>query len=434
MRWGFIVFIANWEQMVTWLVLFVVLFSIVSGKLRYDLTAFGGLLLLGMLTIRRPSDLFSGFSSPALFTIAAVLVMSAGIVESGILAGLGKRIAGRIYEPKNQILAVFLSTGFVSALMNNVGAVGIMLPTAQRMARRAKVSQSAFGIPIAYASILGGSLTLIGTASNLIVSTYRLNAFGEPFRMFDFIFHGLIMFFSGITVVFLCRLCGLGPIGQKASDKSSLKMEIQDEPVEIAVKCSRQKKTIVIFTLIPIVILTAIGILHPAVGFGMIVLVWLAAGVFSYKTALANINVPIIIFLGSMFGISAVLEETGALNAAVSFIRPVFVSLPPLLLIFVFLFITGLFANVIDNSVAAVLMAPVAIELTRAGAVAVNPDALLMAVAAGAGLGIVIPTHQATLVVMDSMEFPRTSFIKTGAAIALMAGIFATLVIYAVWC
>lgn len=417
----------------TWLVLFVVLFSVVTGKMRYDITAFGGLLVLGMLGVRKPSGLFSGFASPALFTVATVLVMSAGIVESGILSGLGKSIASKIHKPKNQILAVFLSTGFISAFMNNVGAIGIMLPTSKRMARRAIVPESAFGLPIVYASILGGSATLIGTASNLIVSTFRLSAYGEPFKMFDFAFHGLVMILSGLAVVFLCRVCGFGPIGQKALERDDKKTAVQEDSSNHSLERKRKKSLIVLFTLIPVIIFTSVGLLYPAVGFGLIVIVWLITGVFSYKTALSNINVPIIVFLGSMFGISEVLDETGALNDAVSLISPVFSALPPLPLILIFLFVTALFANILDNSVAAVLMAPVAIELSRMGAVTANSDALLMAVAAGASLGIVIPTHQATIVVMNSMDFPKKNFMKTGALIAIIAGIFAALIIYAVW-
>lgn len=424
--------IGNWEQAVTWLVLFVVLYSIVTEKLRYDLTAFGGLLFLGILGLVKPGQLFSGFSSPALFTIATVLVMSAGIVESGLLSGFGKKIAGRIHKYKNQIFALFLTTGFISAFMNNVGAIGIVLPTAKRMAQRAKVPQSAFGIPIAYASILGGSLTLIGTASNLIVSTYRTGAFGEPFKMFDFSLHGLAMLLSGVVVLFLCRVCGLHPIEKVKTNNELIEEEIKDS-TEDTIPRSRKKSLIVLFTLVPIVVLTGIGLVHPSIAFGIVTLIWIISGVLPYKTALTHINIPIIIFLGSMFGISAVLEETGALNAVVSLISPLLTLLPPFLLILIFLFVTALFANILDNSVAAVLMAPVAVALWRTGAVPFNPGALLMAVAAGASLGIVIPTHQATIVVMNSMDFPRESFIKTGIAIAAIAGTSSAFVIYAIW-
>jgi di/tricarboxylate transporter len=358
--------------------------------------------------------------------------MSAGIVESGILSGLGKKIAARIHNPKNQILALFLTTGFISALMNNVGAVGVTLPTAQRMAKRAKIQSSAFGIPIAFASVLGGSLTLIGTASNLIVSTYRQTAYGEPFRMFDFALHGLSIFGSGMLVVFLCRVCGLGPIGQK-SPEHSVPQTDRSQPAEIPAGRSLKKSLLVLLPLLAAVVLTGAGVLHPSVGFGIVILFWLATRVLSGKNALSSIHLPVVIFLGSMFGISAVLQETGALSAAIGAIRPIFEGLSPFWLILLFLYITALFSNILDNSVAAVLMAPVAIELSHAGGLGVHPDALLMAVAAGASLGVIMPTHQATIVVMNSMTFPKKSFMKTGAAVVLLAGILSTLVIYAVW-
>jgi di/tricarboxylate transporter len=115
-------------------------------------------------------------------------------------------------------------------------------------------------------------------------------------------------------------------------------------------------------------------------------------------------------------------------------ISPVFAYLPPFLLILIFVFVSAFFANILDNSVAAVLMAPVAVTLWNTGAVPFNPDALLMAVAAGASLGIIMPTHQATIVVINSIDFPRKSFMKTGAFIAVFAGTFSSFVIYTVWC
>lgn len=232
-------FIENWEQAVTWFVLAVVLYSIVSGKLRYDLVSFGGLLFLGILGLRTPGQLFSGFSSPALFTIATVPVMSAGIVESGLLSGFGKKIANKIHKPRNQVLSLFLSTGFISAFMNNVGAIGIFLPTAKRMARRANVPLSDYGIPIVYASMLGGSLTLIGIISNLIVSSYRLNSFGESFKMFDFMFHGLALLLSGIVILFICQLCRFRPLDKTKYNNGNT--NAQDEPEEPAVPRNRKK-------------------------------------------------------------------------------------------------------------------------------------------------------------------------------------------------
>ncbi len=421
----------NWQQAVTWLVLLAVLFSIVTGKIRYDLTAFGGLLLLGITGIKKPGQLFAGFASPSLFTIATVLVMSAGIVESGLLSGFGKKIAGRLHDYKNQIFALFLTTGSISAFMNNVGAVGIVLPTAKRMAQRVKVPRFAFGIPILYASILGGSLTLIGTASNLIVSGYRTEALGAPFGMFSFFPQGLALMFAGVLVLFICRACGLRPI-EKTSPGGDTGAGAET-PEEESVPRDRRKSPVVLLTLVPAVVLTAAGFVHPSAAFGAVTLVMIGSGVLPYKTALTHVNIPVILYLGSMLGISGALEETGALDAAVNLIGPLFSSLPPFPLILIFVFATALFANILENSSAAVLMAPAALALWKAGAVPFEPDALLMAVAAGASLGVVFPTHQAAVVVMNSMDFPRKTYMKTGAAIATAAGIAAAAVIYVLW-
>lgn len=426
--------IPQWEQSVTWLVLGVILFSLTTGKIRYDLSAFGGLLLLGILGVANPSSLFAGFSSPALFTIVSVLVMSAGIIESGLLAGLGKAIAAKVHTPGKQILALFLSTSMISAFMNNVGAVGIILPTAKRMAKRADVPQHEFGIPIAYGSILGGSATLIGTASNLIVSAYRQSAFGKPFQMFDFAPHGLAMVFTGILVVSICRsstfrLAGLK--NQENSDQSSQAHPGDNEPT---ISRHKKKSLMVLLTLLPAIVLSGMGVIHPSIAFGAIGLIWIMTGVFSYQTAIRHINLPIILFLGSMFGIASILDATGALKAAVGLISPILTKIAPFPLILIFLFVTALFANILDNSVAAVLMAPVAAALWKTGAISFNPDALLMAVAAGASLGLVIPTHQATIVVMENMEFPQKTFIKIGAAICAFAGLVSAYAIYFVWC
>jgi di/tricarboxylate transporter len=250
--------------------------------------------------------------------------------------------------------------------------------------------------------------------------------------MFDFMFHGLAMFLSGIVILFVCQACGFQPFDKAKYNNANA--NTKDEPEKPAIPRNRKKSLIVLFTLIPLIIVTAIGLMHPSIAFGIITLLWIFSGVLHYQTALENINIPIIIFLGSMFGITGILDETGALEAAVNMISPVFAYLPPFLLILIFVFVSAFFANILDNSVAAVLMAPVAVTLWNTGAVPFNPDALLMAVAAGASLGIIMPTHQATIVVINSIDFPRKSFMKTGAFIAVFAGTFSSFVIYTVWC
>ncbi|NCB41856.1 MAG: hypothetical protein EOM59_04475 [Clostridia bacterium] len=427
------VYAFDWQQIIAWAALAFVLYSMITERFHYSLAAFASLLFLGLVGVSEPKTLYSGFSSPALFTVAIVLVMSAGIVESGVFFGLGKRIAKRIHSPAKQILAIAGATSILSAFMNNVGAIGIMLPTAKRMSARAGWDSADFGMPLAYASILGGSVTLIGTASNLIVSTYRFQAFGRPFRMFDFAAHGLTLVLVGMLILVFCRLFGWNAHSSKATEKTQSQKMYEVVLADTETTPILKGKLIVISTLISAVLLAASGIVHPSVGFGVIVLFWIVLKILSVPNALNNMNVPVILFLGSMLSISAVLESTGALQSAVAFILPLVISLPPFLLILMVLFTTAFFANIMDNSVGAVIMSPLVIQLYQSGGVDVNVDALLMAVAAGASLGVVLPTHQAAIVAMESTNFSKRSYMRSGALIALFSGVSAAAVINSFW-
>ncbi len=397
------------------------------------MAAFSGLLLLGLLGIAKPSFIFSGFASPALYTVITVLVMSEGIVQSGILTGLGKSIAKKIKKPQKQMLAISVATWILSTFMNNVGAVGLMLPTTKRMAHRAGADAAKFGMPLVYASILGGSITLIGTASNLIVSAYRYQVFGKPFKMFDFAAHGLAMSIIGLFVIIVYYILGRGI---KISDKKQYDEYTDGRntiALEPAAERNRKNTLTVLFTLIPAIVVTAAGLVHPAIAFGLVVILWLILKIFTHNDAVEAINVPIFIFLGSMLSISAVLNETGALKNAVDFILPHIITMPPFLLVFSIIAITAIVANILDNSVSAVLLAPAVIILFQSGEINISSDALLMAVSAGAGLGIVLPTHQATIVAMNSLGFDRKKFIKIGALTALPASLMAALIIVLIW-
>ncbi|HSW36376.1 MAG TPA: SLC13 family permease, partial [Candidatus Limnocylindrales bacterium] len=367
MRWGTIPVASSWEQIISWLVLSFVLYAVATGKIRFEAAAFGGLLFLGLLGIGQPETIFSGFASNALFTVATVLVMSAGLVESGILNGLGKRIAMRVHKPENQILTISLATGCISAFMNNVGAIGVILPTAQRMAKRAGIDKSFYGMPLVYAALLGGSITLIGVASNIIVSAFRMQAFGQPFRMFDFTAHGLTMAGTGLLLWFVCRLCGYRLITQEIKDpipEASLSDDEARAPQKLIQPAAQRNARgifIVAGTLIPVILLSGMGLVHPSIGFGFVVLIMLGTGILHYEKAFQALNIPAIIFLGSMLSLARIMIETGALAAAINQLMPLVIVLPAVPLILAFVFITAVLSNILNNSVAALLMAPTAI-------------------------------------------------------------------------
>jgi di/tricarboxylate transporter len=176
---------------------------LVWGRFRHDLVAAGGLMLAVVLGLVPQDDAFTGFSNPAVVIVALVLVASRAFENSGAL-GLITRWALRNKRP----VAVHIGiTGglaaALSAVINNVAALALLMPMDIEAARKAGRAPSITLMPLAFATILGGMATLIGTPPNIIASTIRQERLGEPYGMFDFTPVGLTVAIAGVLFVAL---------------------------------------------------------------------------------------------------------------------------------------------------------------------------------------------------------------------------------------
>ena len=417
------------EIIVPWLILIGILLVVLSQKIRFEVAAFSGLLILGLSGVATPADLFSGFASPAIFTIAVVLIMSKGITDSGLFNGFGEWIQRKVKNPRMQLLMIFLNTAFLSAFMNNVGAAGILIPTSKRMAKRVNAKKSDFGLALVYAALLGGSATLIGTGSNLIVSAFRAEAVGSPFKIFDFLPHGAAIIAVGIVFLFVCEQCGWilhDPLDQ-----------VEGAPEEILLPVLPQRNTkkiaSMIVPLLPAIILAATGVLAPVLAFGFVILIWGMLGLLSVKDAFETLNLPVLIIVGSMLSLSNVMQQNNAFVPLTLLILPIMKHVPSFLFLLLLMLLTSILANIMDNTVAAVIMAPFVLQLSTSNTLTIPLDALLMAVASGASLSILLPTNKVTLVVQAEMGFTSEEFIHKGIAIAGFSVLFATTVLWLVW-
>ena len=198
------------------LLLTLVLF--ITGRWRYDMVALMALLILTLTGLIPAERTFSGFSNPAVITVAAVLVVSRGLQNSGVVDLIGQQL-GRLKGGITVQLAALTSLVMVlSAFMNNVGALALLLPVTIQLSRKKNLSPSIFLMPIAFASLLGGMTTLIGTPPNIIVATFREQANTEPFRMFDFTPVGLGVAVAGLLFV---ALAGWRLIPDRSSESTS---------------------------------------------------------------------------------------------------------------------------------------------------------------------------------------------------------------------
>lgn len=179
------------------LVAAVVLFA--TERLPVDLVALSVMAILLLSGIITPEDGLAGFSNVATVTVAAMFVLSAGLFKSGAINFVGAHLAtlGK-HSVWLALVVMMIGIGAVSAFINNTAAVAIFLPIVLGVARETKVSPSKLLMPLSFASMFGGVCTLIGTSTNLLVSTIAVR-YGEPaFKMFEFTQFGLMLFGVGL--------------------------------------------------------------------------------------------------------------------------------------------------------------------------------------------------------------------------------------------
>ena len=185
-------------------VLFAVVFVLlVWGKIRYDLVAFGALILAAALGLVPAEGVFTGFGHSAVAIIALVLIVSRGLSSSGAVELVAARIL-KNDRPLPLHIAIIASVGAVlSAVINNVAALALLMPLDLEAANKAKRVAGKSLMPLSFATILGGMVTLIGTPPNIVISEYRQDVMGAPFAMFDFTPVGLAVAVAGIAFVSL---------------------------------------------------------------------------------------------------------------------------------------------------------------------------------------------------------------------------------------
>jgi len=191
------------QQVIVFSTLFLALVLFVWGRWRYDIVALLALLAVTVTGVIPAGQAFTGFGHPAVITVAAVLVVSRGLLNSGVVNMLTRQLSRLGDHPLAQIAGLTTLVAILSGFMNNVGALALLMPVAIRMARKSGHSPSLLLMPLAFGSLLGGLTTLIGTPPNIIIATFRAETGAQPFGMFDFTPVGLGVAAAGILFIIL---------------------------------------------------------------------------------------------------------------------------------------------------------------------------------------------------------------------------------------
>ncbi len=218
-----------------WIVFAILLAGLVLfvwQKIRYDIVAALMLLAIGLTGIVSTEELFSGFASSAVITVASALVVAKGLENSGILDKAEEFLLKFEKRPYIPLLLLLVMVSLVSGFINDIAALAISLPIAISLSRSLKLTPSKILIPLAYASIIGGSLTLIGTASNIVMGSVAKRELGRPLEIFEFFPVGLVLI---IVFIILFLIIGRKILPNRPSPYATEKFELPKYITEVQV-------------------------------------------------------------------------------------------------------------------------------------------------------------------------------------------------------
>lgn len=221
------------EQILTFAIISITVALFIWNKWRYDIVALGALFASVIVGIVPAQKAFTGFSDPVVITVACILVISAAISRSGFIDVVMKMMSRFTMA---QYLPIFMFCAMVmvaSAFMNNVGALAIFMPIAIAFAKKSGRNISEFLMPMAFASLLGGLITVIGTPPNLMISNIRKDFLGAPYEMFDFAPVGLGV--CGFGLLYLTFCWKILPKDRRGQSQAEDRFSIEDYVSEVSV-------------------------------------------------------------------------------------------------------------------------------------------------------------------------------------------------------
>jgi di/tricarboxylate transporter len=205
----------------------------VWGRLRYDLVAVLALLTAIVVGIVPYDKAFSGFSDDIVIIVACALLVSAAVQRSGLVDVLVRPVSPYLTRPTTQIAALAGAVALLSAFVKNIGALAMLMPVAFQLARKNETSVSYLLMPMAFAALLGGIVTLVGTSPNVIVARMREELIGTPFSMFDFTPVGACLALGG--VVFLAFGWRLLPGNRKGAASMDEAFNLEGYTTEVTI-------------------------------------------------------------------------------------------------------------------------------------------------------------------------------------------------------
>ena len=183
--------VMEFSAIITMLLVAVVLLLLIVTRLSADIILMGAALLLMLTGILEPAEALAGFSNTGVLTVAVLYVVAAGLTETGAVQWIAQNLLGRPTSVRRAYGRLLLPAAGMSGFLNNTAVVAMLLPAVQDWSARLRIPASKMLIPLSYMAIVGGTMTLIGTSTNLVVNGLLQSEKGVSLRMFDIAFIGV---------------------------------------------------------------------------------------------------------------------------------------------------------------------------------------------------------------------------------------------------
>ncbi|MDX9709210.1 MAG: SLC13 family permease [Trichloromonas sp.] len=392
------------DQITIFAILGLTLALFIWNRWRYDIVSLLALLAVAGFGLVPGERIFAGFGHPAVVTVMAVLVLSRGLFLAGAVDSMARALARVGRRPSIQAAVLTGIVALSSGVMNNAGALALLMPVAVWMSRQSGRSPSLLLMPLAFGSLLGGTLTMIGTPPNIIIASYREHTGAPPFGMFDFLPVGSATALAGLVFI---ALAGWRLTPKRIREGSKKLFRISDYLTEVRVPESSRLVGQPLHNLLSIA-----GIFGGA-------LLLVLTRVLSAREAYAAIELPVIVLLAALIPLGEALETSGGARLIAEELLTFARGASPTAALALLTAATMLLSNVVNNTAAAILTAPIALGLAER--LGISADPLLMGVAIGASCAFLTPIgHQSNTLVMEPGGYRFGDYWRMGLPLSLL--------------
>ncbi|WP_278962384.1 SLC13 family permease [Mitsuokella multacida] len=411
----------------TLIVLGVAAFFFVTELIPLAVTAMGASIALGLLGVLTPKQVFSGLSNSTVVLFAGMFVIGAAMFQTGLAQRIGITVVHAAGTGEKRLMAaIMIVTIILSSVSSNTATVACLLPVVVQICAVARLAVSPQLMALAVAANVGGTITMIGTPPNILMSA-TLSASGlQPFGFFEFAWIGIPLSIAGVIYMLTIgrRLCPHGHVDSNLSDLTS------DLPKDT------RKMTICAIILILVVIAMALSktINVPMQTAAIIgALACVITGCLSEKQAYGGIDWTTIFLFAGMLPLAEAMDKTGAgamiANGVVGIIGS---NASPLIIVMAMFLLSCGLTQFMSNTAAAALLAPIGISIAQS--IGVSPFPVLMAIGIAASCAFTTPvaTPPNTLI-LGPGKFRFMDYVKVGLPLVVVSMIVCTVIIPLVW-